>query len=116
MKILITKNEILPFEVDKKYQTKFQTGEFFIIKKIVYRKDGNISSLSGIYETSPHLGICPINPDRLIPDKKPVESFLEICDLCKNPFSQSDIISLSKKHLIDSELGLELRKYIKERT
>lgn len=60
----------LPLEIDKIYKTKFQTGESFQVKRIVYRhgNDGPISKVYGIYETSPHLGECPFDPERLIND------------------------------------------------
>jgi hypothetical protein len=66
----------LEFEVDKTYRTKFQTGEMFTIKKIVtkpFLKDyTKIIRFEGIYEKAPHLGLCPIDPERLHPEKKTV--------------------------------------------
>lgn len=57
----------LPFEVEKIYQTKFQTGEKVLLKQIETNKKGEIIRLGVIYENAKHLGICPLSPDRLIP-------------------------------------------------
>lgn len=73
----------LPFEEGKTYQTKFQTGEKFLISKIIKSGD-KIIRFEGIYETAPHLGPCPLNADRLIPDK--VEDIeICVCDKCGTP-------------------------------
>ncbi len=42
------------------YKTKFQTGEHFIVKEI--RK----TYVMGIYINALHLGLCPLNIDRLV--------------------------------------------------
>jgi len=73
----------LPFEEGKTYQTKFQTGEKFLISKIIKSGD-KIIRFEGIYETAPHLGPCPLNPDRLIPDKVK-QSEIYVCDKCGTP-------------------------------
>ncbi len=67
----------LPFEVEKTYSTKFQTGEKFVITEIKWRtsKDKNgittnikILYFIGYYEKHPHLQGCLLNFDRLIPE------------------------------------------------
>lgn len=73
----------LPFEEGKTYPTKFQTGEKFLLKKIITNK-GKIIGFEGIYESAPHLGICPLNADRLIPDKV-VDVDICVCDKCGTP-------------------------------
>lgn len=63
----------LEFEVDKTYKTKFQTGEVFTIKEIRTRPflgTTKVIGLYGIYLSHPHLGLCSLNPERLIPEKK----------------------------------------------
>lgn len=75
----------LELEEGKTYKTKFQTGELFTIKRIVTRPFLNttkIVRLEGIYEKHSHLGLCPLDPERLIPDKKSVVVDVEVCDCC----------------------------------
>ena len=60
----------LPLEVNKTYLTKFSTRESFTVKRIDYNSKGTPVTVWGIYEKSPHLGICPLNPERLIPEKE----------------------------------------------
>jgi len=71
-----SKHEVfLPLEEGKTYKTKFATGEHFTITKIkrfkVKIKGEEVERLQimGIYEKNPDLGECPINEDRLIPEK-----------------------------------------------
>ncbi len=80
----IIKNYIsLPLEEGKTYQTKFCTLENFTITKIKYIKNKAIS-VEGIYENAPHLGICPLAVERLIPEK--IESDqVEVCSNCLEP-------------------------------
>lgn len=59
---------ILPFEINKIYETKFQTKEKFLVKNIIYNKKGEIARFEGIYENNPALGLCPLNADRLVPE------------------------------------------------
>lgn len=75
----------LPFEIGKKYKTKFQTGESFTITNIKYKTDKTILSFDGVYESCPNIGICPLNSDRLIPETKIIEIEIEICECCKKP-------------------------------
>lgn len=74
----------LPLEIDKIYETKFQTGEKFLLKEIVTvvkNKETKISMLKGIYVNTPHLGICPLNVDRLIPERI-YENTVDVCHKC----------------------------------
>lgn len=71
----------LPFEENKTYQTKFQTGEHFTIKKLIFKKDVVISVV-GIYEKAPHLENCPLSVDRLIPETEIKLHGVEVCNCC----------------------------------
>lgn len=75
----IKKYKPLPFEEGRTYRTKMQTGEKFTISKIVSDPFGNILKFMGVYESSPHLGDCPLNPDRLNPDMVE-DGEVEVCD------------------------------------
>jgi len=75
----------LQFEIGKTYKTRFQTGELFTITKIKYRTDKTIIGFEGVYEKCPHVGICPLNFDRLIPETKTIEYEVEVCECCKKP-------------------------------
>ncbi len=84
----IVKYKDLPFEEGKTYKTRFQTGELFQITKIkkIFFKSVNhtaekIIGFDGIYLSHPHIGICPLAVDRLIPDR--VEDGTEqVCSHC----------------------------------
>jgi hypothetical protein len=88
----------LPIEVGKTYQTKFSTKEKFLVTEIITKIIGHdenkepiikVLYFFGIYETTPHLGTCPLNAERLIPEK--VETgFVEICNKCKTPLDTKD--------------------------
>lgn len=67
----------LPLEVDKTYKTKFQTKDTFTIRRIDKKSTGVIITVWGIYDSHPDLGICPLSPERIIPDKMEVESIDE---------------------------------------
>lgn len=60
----------LPLEVGKTYKTKFQTGDIFTVLKLFKDKTGNIYRAEGVYENAKHLGVCPIDVNRLINDKE----------------------------------------------
>lgn len=83
----------LPFEVNKTYRTKLQTGEQFTVTRDVYKrnKDGLILGISdtiwGIWEKHPHLGECPIAKERLIPDKEYIGD-VEVCSKCNTPINK----------------------------
>ena len=62
----------LPLEVGKEYLTKMQSKETFIIERIDYEMDSGekIEVLAwGIYTRTPHIGVCPLSPDRIVHDK-----------------------------------------------
>ena len=84
MKKLIKKYKELPFEVDKIYQTKFATGEKVLLKQIKTNNQGKIIGFGVIYQTTPHLGICPLDADRLISDKVE-DGEIYVCSKCGEP-------------------------------
>ena len=72
------------YRADKTFKTKFATGEKFTITTIRTNRIGVIVDLRGVFEFAPHLGECPLSPERLIPEK--IETgFIEVCDKCGNP-------------------------------
>ena len=73
----------LELEEGKTYKTKFSTGEFFQIVKIVRLKE-SIIGLQGIYLSHPHLGLCPLSKDRVIPERV-LTGEIEVCDTCGTP-------------------------------
>jgi len=77
----IKKKVNLPIEIDKTYTTKMSTGDKFLVKKITNNKEGKPIQVHGIYEKYPHLGICPINIERLIPESIDGE-VVEVCPHC----------------------------------
>lgn len=87
----IKQHKDLPFEEGKTYTTKFQTGERFLLNKIIWKEikiEGEMIKrmilFEGIYENSPDLGQCRLNIDRLIPER--VESGeIDVCDYCNTP-------------------------------
>lgn len=90
MKKKISKQVDDLFEVGETYVTKFQTGERFTLTRDPYiKKDGNVIGCSntvyGIYEKATHLGECPLNIDRLIPNKKTITVEHEFCECCDRP-------------------------------
>lgn len=54
------------FVVGGTYKTKFQTSEEFTIHKIDLSVNGEVLKFWGVYQNSPHLTNCPIDPERLI--------------------------------------------------
>lgn len=70
----------LPPEVDKTYVTKLSTQEKFTVKEITYNKKGE-PIIQGIYESVPHLGICPFDVNRLVLDKEIIGTE-EVCGNC----------------------------------
>ena len=74
----------LPLEEGKTYKTKFQTGDTFTVVKIFKdKKTSEIYRVEGIYENAKHLGICPLDVNRILPDK--VEGPSEtVCEHCNN--------------------------------
>lgn len=80
----LIKHKELPFEIGKTYTTRFATGDKFLLTKIKYNTKGDRIGFEGVYEKYPHLGECPIGPDRLIPDTIE-DGFIEVCDQCGTP-------------------------------
>lgn len=76
VKIIDVYNDV-PLVVNKTYKTKFQTGWEFIITRIITVKskvndivEERVVGLEGIYPHARHLGVCPLNPDRIIHEKE----------------------------------------------
>lgn len=57
-----------PFEEGKTYITKFATKERFTVHKIDVNHSGKQIKCFGVYENSPGLLNCPLDPERLIPE------------------------------------------------
>jgi len=87
------KKEIdLPFEEGVIYTTKFQTGELFLLNKIIWKEskeDGVVVKkmilFLGVFSSSKHLGDCPLNIDRLQPKTETAYEEIELCEMCKKP-------------------------------
>lgn len=75
----------LPLVEGKTYKTKFATGWEFTITTIERSKSGRITRIMGIYSNSPELGPCPLNEDRIIPEKEFTGKEIEICGHCETP-------------------------------
>jgi len=72
-------------EEGKRYKTKFQTGEFFTIKKIIRKAPTNkIIRVEGLYDRDLYL-MCPLDPERLIPEQEPITVKYEVCAGCGKP-------------------------------
>lgn len=84
MKKTIKQYKDLPYEEGKVYKTKFQTGESFLLKKVVTAKDGKIIRFDGIYLSSPDIGVCPLGSDRLIADRVE-DGEIEVYGECMKP-------------------------------
>ena len=82
MIIKIKEYKDLPFEVGKTYQTRICSAWVFTITKIFTNTLGNVKGFEGIYPDSPHLGICPIGKDRLIPEQTYSEREANVCIHC----------------------------------
>jgi hypothetical protein len=73
----------LDLEEGKVYKTKFQTGELFRIEKIVRRIESTkIIRLEGVFLNHSHIGVCPLDPERLIPDSRIEQKEVLICECC----------------------------------
>lgn len=53
-------------QIDKIYKTKFQTGEEVLVKALHWNHKGELVKASVIFQNYPHLGVCPLNIDRII--------------------------------------------------
>lgn len=78
----IKKQVDLPLLVGKTYKTKFATGEDFTITSIDVNKNGKTTRIMGIYSNHPDLGPCPLNEDRIIPEKTFNGEVMELCSNC----------------------------------
>jgi hypothetical protein len=73
----------LELEEGKTYKTKFQTGELFRVERIVRRQMYNkIIMVYGIYLSHAHIGLCPLDPERLIPESRIENIEVLICECC----------------------------------
>jgi len=72
----------LPLEKGKVYMTRFQVPEPFLLTDISYNKNKEVTGLRGVYQNSPHLGVCPLGADRLQWETKQ-EGWIEVCPHCK---------------------------------
>lgn len=72
--------EDVPLEPGKRYQTKFQTGDWATLVDVVIHKE-KIVGLKVIYESKEYLGVCPLGPDRLIQEKIKIKE-VECCPNC----------------------------------
>lgn len=84
---LINKNtsveyKVVDFEINIIYKTKFQTGEFFEVKEIIRKNNGDIIRFKGIYLSHPHLDICPLDVDRLHPLTEIIFKNVKRCKTC----------------------------------
>ncbi len=80
--------EDLPLETGKTYMTKFQTKEMFTVTRIDVDKNGKRSrTVHGIYENHPDIGVCGIDVDRLIADKREIGE-RDVCDCCGLPIDE----------------------------
>lgn len=74
----------LPLEEGKTYRTKFQTGDHFRITKLITKKilgQDVVINTEGYYDKYPDL-LCPLNPERLIPDQKSIIIEIKVCNCC----------------------------------
>ncbi len=84
-----TKYRDLPLCDGKTYSTRFQTGEQFTITSIVCRKatkkfesvDERPFLLYGTYVGQEHLGICMLDPGRLVPEREEI-GIAAVCTCC----------------------------------
>lgn len=79
----IKKYKDLPFETQRKYKTKLATGEEFFLVNVVWKNE-RILWFEGYWADHMHVGICPLGPDRLIPDQVE-DGEIEICENCGEP-------------------------------
>lgn len=78
-----------PLEVNKTYRTKMQTGEKFTITEIITSKPSEkIIKIKGIYESSPQIGSCPLDPERLIPETETAIKEIPFCKYCSQDLPQ----------------------------
>ena len=89
MKKSVNQYRDLPLEVGKTYTTKFATNEKFTITRIPENKGQKSNTVYGIYEKSPHVGICPLDEGRIIHDKQFIEA-IYVCHKCGEPIEEHE--------------------------
>lgn len=62
-------------EIDKTYNTTWAATERFTVKEIISFK-GKPSKVKGIFERSPHLGLCPLDINLLRTEKEKIVNCL----------------------------------------
>lgn len=73
----------LELEEGKIYKTKFQTGELFRVEKIKRHPVTNkIISMEGTYLSHIDIGLCPLDPERLIKETKIEYKEVPVCECC----------------------------------
>lgn len=82
-----------PFEEGKTYKTKMSTGESFLLTKIIKNVKGNTIRFDGIYENNKELGVCPLSPERLIPETYLTGEEFEACSNCGEPLIENNNIN-----------------------
>lgn len=80
MKKTVKKYSDVPFQEGKTYKTKWSTGEKFTIINII-RKGDKIIRFEGLFESCPQIGLCPLEPERLIPERIE-DGTIDICSNC----------------------------------
>ena len=63
-------------EIDKTYNTNWAATERFTVKEIVMFKGKQIK-VNGIFEKSPHLGLCPLDVNQLRVEKEKLINCLD---------------------------------------
>lgn len=85
---------VLPFEVGKTYKTKFATGDLFKVSKIIIGttgiNKGKVIGFEGIYIDKEHIGTCPLDGSRLIPEYQETGRVFEICNKCKEALDEEN--------------------------
>jgi len=74
----------LPLLVNRWYHTKMQTRERVLIKEIRLNKNGEQDQCFVIYENAQHLGLCPLQVERIEHDKQEINE-INICSHCGEP-------------------------------
>jgi len=98
----VTKIQIdLPLEVGKVYRTKFQTGDLFLVTKIMTRKfmkEDVQYQAEGLYMGKEHIGTCPLPVERLIHDKIDSNDFTVHCSNCDEIMNDVKELILKQKY------------------
>lgn len=90
MKKIVKEERTLPIEIGKTYITKLQTKDKFTVTQLVVKHNKNngktTTMMKGIWENAPHLGECPLDVERLIPEKEFTgkEYQVTVCPNCEH--------------------------------